>query len=457
MEEKIPFWAARLAHPIWLSAAVAAGLPTWEWWRFQAEPGDAFYGFEFFGFEVCSAGRSGFEWTERLLSPARSDVEEILGLCEIWGIPALLVAGAFLTGRRSRDPRVAGRRAAAVLALMAVLRPLTFTYADTVGCGWISMFSGAWFAEVADAWGSVETNWLTASALMLLAAVITPGAQGVPFPASAMTISHRGEPLPLPAAASSGAGAKRRPSVSGGDPVSASRALGGELGAAPAVPYGQVGGVWRRTAALLVDYFLVVHILGTALEGLRSVIPVFSLGAHGLLSPIDSSPFEFVPEQHSLILAVFLCFWFQYALWGRTLGQRLLGLRAIPEGVSLTAFISGGRPGPRGEAGPGALTRGAVTPGVVGTAGVAAGQDGGRRLGLGGGRAALRALAFPVLALLPGFGTFWLIADAVVALLSPDGRALHDVVAGTAVVRRRWRRGSGRGAGEGGRGVAAAP
>ncbi|MCC5577434.1 RDD family protein [Microtetraspora sp. AC03309] len=392
MVDKITSWAARAALAIWLGAVAAAGYPTWEWWRFESEPGGTVSGFD------C-VGRWGHSsWVDWLLTPVRTDIGAILSVSEMWAVPALLVVGAFLAGRGCGDPRVAGRRGAAALALMAVARPLTWDYFDSEACAPVPLLSRAWFGEVACGWGSTETALLVTALLVtallvLLASTLTPRGPRAPLPRTAVSVAV----VPAP-----------------GSPV----------------PYEHRGMVWRRSVALLVDYLIVVHILGAVLRGLLSMIPGDSGSGleHGVLNRVASWPLDFEPRSHAIMLAIFLYFWSQHVLWGRTPGQRLLGLRVVPAGPMITRRVVDVLAGSTAD--PAATTPVA--------AGAVPRQEGGRRPhGLRGRRAALRTLVFPVVTLLPEVGLVVLIADALVALLAPDGRALHDLAAGTAVVHDR--------------------
>ncbi|MEU3166293.1 RDD family protein [Streptosporangium sp. NPDC006930] len=91
----------------------------------------------------------------------------------------------------------------------------------------------------------------------------------------------------------------------------------------------------------------------------------------------------------AILSVLFLYFWAQHALWGRTLGKRMLGVRVI-------AVSTGGR--------------------------------------LGAGRTVLRTLVFPLLVLVPDVGLFCLFVGGLWMLLDAEGRVLHDRLLGTAVV-----------------------
>ena len=114
----------------------------------------------------------------------------------------------------------------------------------------------------------------------------------------------------------------------------------------------------------------------------------------GLLKRADVYVFQssVEPAELAILAGLFLYVWAQHALWGRTLGKRLLGMRVI-------AARTGGR--------------------------------------LGAGRTALRTLVFPLLAFVPDVGLWCLLAGGLWMLLDPEGRVLHDRLLGAAVVRDR--------------------
>jgi hypothetical protein len=128
----------------------------------------------------------------------------------------------------------------------------------------------------------------------------------------------------------------------------------------------------RRVAALLADYAIV----STAIS--------LAAGDRFYKGLIDQGDL-YVPESVAHMSVGFLYFWAQHALWGRTVGQRLLRLRVV---------------------------------------------FGSRRAG----KAALRALVFPALVLVPEVGVLCLLVDGMWAFADPDGLVLHDRLAGSDVV-----------------------
>ncbi|MEU8107071.1 RDD family protein [Nonomuraea muscovyensis] len=156
------------------------------------------------------------------------------------------------------------------------------------------------------------------------------------------------------------------------------------------------GTVWRRPAAALVDYLIIGVVLGAVggpawpLIGMNFKI---AMGA-GLLERADTYLFRgsVRPADLVVVIGLYVYCWVQHTVWGRTLGKRLLGIRVIDA------------------------------------------RTGGR---LGAGKAALRTLAFPLVALVPGVGLWFVLVDGLWMLLDGEGRVLHDRLLGAAVVRDR--------------------
>ncbi|MFF4989582.1 RDD family protein [Streptosporangium saharense] len=142
------------------------------------------------------------------------------------------------------------------------------------------------------------------------------------------------------------------------------------------------GLVWRRAVAALVDYLVICAIFSVVVGLVIGMSPVNGMG-YGFLKWVEARPTDLVVP-----VSLFLYFWLQHTLWGRTLGKRLLGIRVVA---------------PRAEA----------------------------------GRMALRSMAFPLLALVPGAGLWCLLVDGLWMLFDREGRVLHDRLLGFAVVRDR--------------------
>lgn len=323
----------------WVVAAAIAAFPTWELWRerldreeFTGIPGDI-YGL------VCQYN-SGT--TLSPFAPLRRDLEVVMGITADWAVAALVVLLGLLACLCRRDSEVTGRRVAGLLALIAVIEPLASLHSDRKGCDETPLFSADWFRGVIDGWGITQLCLLVAAALVFAAS-------------------------------------RAMRSVTADEP--------GES---------QTGMVWRRPVAALVDYLIVVTVL-SAVVGAAWPLIGFGFKAHmgaGLLERADAYVFRSSPRlaELAVLAGVFLYFWAQHALWGRTLGKRLLGVRVI-------AAHTGGR--------------------------------------LGAGRTALRTLVFPHLAFVPDVGLWCLLAVGLWMLFDPEGRVLHDRLLDATVVRDR--------------------
>ncbi|MGI5267761.1 RDD family protein [Nonomuraea sp. CA-218870] len=134
-------------------------------------------------------------------------------------------------------------------------------------------------------------------------------------------------------------------------------------------------GTGLRAAALLADYVIFCAALGLVMP----LLPESRFtGLGGLLSHLESGMLP-VGTDLAVVALLFLYVWIPR---GTTVGKRLLGLRVE---------------------------------------------------GAGPGKAALRALLFPVAVLWPEYGVLWLAADALWSFADRDGRMLHDRLLGTSV------------------------
>ncbi|MFD1536396.1 hypothetical protein [Nonomuraea guangzhouensis] len=170
---------SRLALLIWVAALTAAAYPTWDTWRPQAEEPGVYYS--------CF----GHDWDESpsLLQPLRGDLATMTELSMTWAVPALVVLAAL--GRW--NSAAAGRRAAAILTLIAFVRPLTPVYAGDDPCeGGLPLLSLDWFKTVACAWGPYELALLTAALLVLLATHVVGPAEEPVVTTSSRPAWHRG-------------------------------------------------------------------------------------------------------------------------------------------------------------------------------------------------------------------------------------------------------------------------
>ncbi|MEO3809842.1 RDD family protein [Sphaerisporangium sp. B11E5] len=313
----------------WTAALGLAAVPTWEEWRYRLQPGT-------YDLHSCLGGWRESSLPDLLFEPLRRELDLVIGNATAFAVPALVVLAGFLGCLGRGDARVVGRRTAGCLGLVAVVLPVTPAYATEDSCGAVPVLSGEWFATVAGAWGWTQVCLLGAAVLVL----------------------------------------------------AGSRAMRSEGTAAPGG-----GVVWRRAAASLVDYVVIVVglslVVGPLLVLTGAGNGYFGLG---LLSVVHTSLYEPDPGGWIALAAVFLYVWGQHLRWGRTLGKRLLGVRVVFPGA-------GGR--------------------------------------VPAGRTALRALLFPLLVFVPEAGPLVLVVDGLWALLvDPAGRALHDRLAGSEVTGR---------------------
>ncbi|MGV9325544.1 RDD family protein [Streptosporangium sandarakinum] len=335
---------SRSALSAWVAAVVVTVLPTWELWRerlgFEESSPWAAGGSERLYMYVCQFNSGS---TLSPLAPLRHDLEAVRGITTEWAVPTLVVLLGLAACLGRGDSGVAGRRAAGLLILIAVIDPLASLYGERGICReTVPLFGAEWFTGVAGGWGITQLCLLTAAMLVLA------GSRGM------------------------------RP-VTAEEPEES-----------------QAGMMWRRPAAALADYLIIVSVL-SAVVGLAWPIIGFQIGmGTGLLKRAEAAVFRSGVEPANLAIVAGLCayFWIQHAVWGRTLGKRLLGIRVI----------------------------------AVRT---------GERLGMG--KAGLRTSAFPLFALVPGAGLWFLLVDGLWMLLDPEGRALHDRLLGAAVVRDRVR------------------
>lgn len=161
-----------------MAALAVAAYPTWDSWKswfdwsslFTASSlseeyyaGDRYGGFTE-GIVGCvrlydSIDRSPF-------LPLRDDLTTLTELAMIWGMPVLTVLVALVR----RHSATAAPRAAWVLALIALLRPLSADYqGDGICSDSLFMFSPNWFEALSGGWGLWELCLLAAALLVLLA------------------------------------------------------------------------------------------------------------------------------------------------------------------------------------------------------------------------------------------------------------------------------------------------
>ncbi|MFI6452467.1 RDD family protein [Streptosporangium amethystogenes] len=331
---------SRSVLSVGVAAAAVAALSAWE---LRREPLDREEPTQTSGNIYELICRYSGESTLSPLAPLRRDLEAVMEITEGWAVAALVVLLGLLACLGRRDPGVTGRRVAGLLVLIAVIEPLASLYSYRRSCDeTIPLFSVGWFRGAAGGWG------ITQLCLLVVAALVFAASRAVR-------------------------------SVTADEPGAS-----------------QAGMVWRRPAAALVDYLIVVAVFSVVVGMAWLLIDIEVRMGAGLLEWADAYVFRssVKPVGLTILSGLFLYFWVQHALWGRTLGKRLLGVRVI-------AARTGGR--------------------------------------LGAGRTALRTLVFPLLAFVPGVGLWCLLAGGLWMLLDPDGRVLHDRLLGAAVVRDRVR------------------
>ncbi|GGP10809.1 hypothetical protein LDL08_28175 [Nonomuraea glycinis] len=157
----------------WMAALAAAAYPTWDTWKSWFDWSSLFtasslseehYGGFTEGIVGCvrlydSIDRSPF-------LPLRDDLTALTELAMIWAVPVLAVLVALVR----RHSATAGPRAAWVLALIALVRPLSADYrGDGICSGSLPMFSPDWFEALSGGWGLWELCLLAAALLVLLA------------------------------------------------------------------------------------------------------------------------------------------------------------------------------------------------------------------------------------------------------------------------------------------------
>lgn len=286
-----------------------------------------------FVIQGCVGRPGGDEWP---LSTLRDDLSRVVETAESWAVPALAVLLGLLAYVRDTDRAIVGRRVAGLLVVIAVVEPLTPMYVEPEGClQTVPILSAEWFRRVLDSWGPNQRCLLLAAALVF---------------------------------AASRTAAREEPAVG--------------------------GTAWRRPVAALIDYLVVVAALRLVVEPAWSLVDPsvwFTWFDQGLLGRLgDVLEGSVRPEELLDLLILLLYVWVQHAVWGRTLGKRLLRVRVVD-------VRTGGR--------------------------------------LGAGRAALRTLAFPFLAFVPDIGLVLLLAGGLAAFLDADARLLHDRLLRAAVVR----------------------
>ncbi|PZG12253.1 hypothetical protein C1J01_33295 [Nonomuraea aridisoli] len=253
---------------MWVAAFAAAAYPTWDRWRCYLFPPDTGSGWVIYG-QVRLFSLHDFTWQDvyewSLLRSLLADVHTVVEFALDWGLLAL---GVLVLAARRRSA-VAGRRAAAVLTLVAVLVPLDPPAASAVDFAPLDV---RWWADVADRMGETTTVALLSAAVLVLLVTQVPGPER---------------------------DRRSRPTAS----LVARRALGA-----------------------LIDYWLVTVLVSVAVGLTKGGLYV--IGPPGLLAYFRLS--GFVDDPSRLLLAALVI---GYVLSGRTLGIRLMGLRRRPSAL----------------------------------------------------------------------------------------------------------------------------
>jgi hypothetical protein len=155
-----------------MGALCAAAFPTWDLWRARFEES------QFFSC-LGSLPRYHSAWERLLLPfllPLRGDLNALHSFAMTWAAPAIVVLVCFAHWHSA----VAGRRAAGILTLLAVLGPLTWPYFDSACCATVPVLSAQWWTEMIDSWGTTEVSLLAAAVLVLLATQVLGPAEESP-------------------------------------------------------------------------------------------------------------------------------------------------------------------------------------------------------------------------------------------------------------------------------------
>ena len=173
---------------------------------------------------------------------------------------------------------------------------------------------------------------------------------------------------------------------------------------------------WERAVASIVDWTLILGVsvviflapLMSLVRQMQAILTQYEgqdpIAAQTAMNNLSRDPSTLNTILHMELAAfgiALIYFWVGHAAWGRTLGKQAIGLRVVT--VSDHSRIS------------------------IRAAGI-------RTVTLLIGPAVFLLTASP---LNFGGGALWL-ADGIVALTDPQGRSLHDRLAGTVVVRKRW-------------------
>ncbi|MEO3889512.1 hypothetical protein [Nonomuraea sp. B5E05] len=162
----------------WIAALAAAAYPTWNTWKnwfdwsslfAAAGMSEEYYAKEHYGgfaegVVSCVRLYDSIDHSPFLL--LRDDLATLTELATTWALPVLAVLIALVR----RHSATAGPRAAWLLALIALVRPLSADYkGDGICSGSLPMFTPDWFEALSGGWGLWELCLLAAALLILLA------------------------------------------------------------------------------------------------------------------------------------------------------------------------------------------------------------------------------------------------------------------------------------------------
>ncbi|MFI7470657.1 hypothetical protein [Nonomuraea sp. NPDC049646] len=162
----------------WLAALATAAYPTWDTWKTSFDWSSLFTAayvpeqylaqlhYEGFTEGVVSCVRPYDAIDHSPFLPLRDDLATLTELATTWAVPVLAVLVALMR----RHSATAGPRAAWMLALIALARPLSADYqGDSICSGSLPMFTQDWFEALSGGWGLWELCLLAAALLVLLA------------------------------------------------------------------------------------------------------------------------------------------------------------------------------------------------------------------------------------------------------------------------------------------------
>ncbi|MFC4011096.1 hypothetical protein ACFOY2_27980 [Nonomuraea purpurea] len=161
-----------------MAALAAAAYPTWDTWKSWFEWSSLFTASslseEYYARDYYGGFTEGIVGCVRLYDsidrspflPLRDDLTTLTELATSWAVPVLAVLVALVR----RHSATAGPRTAWVLALIALVRPLSADYeGDGICSGSLPMFTPDWFEALSGGWGLWELCLLAAALLVLLA------------------------------------------------------------------------------------------------------------------------------------------------------------------------------------------------------------------------------------------------------------------------------------------------